>query len=151
MLRTFSKIYGLAGMRVGYMVAPPAVVTAVNKVKRAFDVSTAAQEAALASLDNVEEVARRRAVNAEARDQIAGILRAAGYEVPWPAVANFVYAETGGDARPLFEALLAEGVIVRPLHGFGSDTAIRVTAGTPDENAFFADALTRARDRLQTR
>ncbi len=150
-LRTFSKIYGLAGMRVGYMVAPPAVVTAVNKVKRAFDVSTAAQEAALASLDNADEIARRRALNAESRDRIAGILRDAGFEVPWPAVANFVYAETGADARPLFEALLAEGAIVRPLHGFGSDTAIRVTAGTPDENAFFADALARARDRLRTR
>ena len=61
MLRTFSKIYGLAGLRVGYMVAPAEVVTAVNKVKRAFDVSTAAQEAALASLDDTDEIERRRA------------------------------------------------------------------------------------------
>ena len=60
-------------------------------------------------------------------------------------VANFVYAETGGDARGLFERLLGEGAIVRPLNGFGSDTAIRVTAGTPEENAFFADALARIR------
>ena len=150
-LRTFSKIYGLAGLRVGYMVAPAAVVTAVNKVKRAFDVSTAAQEAALASLDAPAEIARRRDLNAEARDQVAATLTAAGLEVAGPAVANFVYAETGADARPLFEALLAEGVIVRPLHGFGSDTAIRVTAGTSDENAFFADALARVRDRLPTR
>ena len=119
-LRTFSKIYGLAGLRVGYMVAQPAVVTAVNKVKRAFDVSTAAQEAALASLDAPDEIARRRALNAEARDQVAATLAAAGFEVAGPAVANFVYAETGADTRPLFEALLAQGVIVRPLHGFGS-------------------------------
>jgi histidinol-phosphate aminotransferase len=143
-LRTFSKIYGLAGLRVGYMVARPAVVTAVNKVKRAFDVSSAAQEAALASLDAPEEIARRRAVNAESRDQLTQILRAEGWDVPG-AVANFVYAETGGDARGLFERLLGEGAIVRPLNGFGSDTAIRVTAGTPEENAFFADALARIR------
>ena len=145
-LRTFSKIYGLAGLRVGYMVAPPIVVTAVNKVKRAFDVPTVSQEAALASLDSPDELVRRRAVNAESREQVAAILRAQGFEVPGPAVANFVYAETGTDARPLFEALLAQGVIVRPLHGFGSPTAIRVTAGTADENEFFAEALARVRD-----
>jgi histidinol-phosphate aminotransferase len=144
-LRTFSKIYGLAGLRVGYMVAPPAVVTATNKVKRAFDVSSAAQEAALASLDDVEEIARRRRLNAESRDQLRGILEAAGLPPAGPAFGNFLYAETGADTRPLFEALLAEGVIVRPLHGFGAPTAIRVSCGTPDENAYFAEALARAR------
>ena len=142
-LRTFSKIYGLAGLRVGYMVAPPKVVTAVNKVKRAFDVSTSAQEAALASLDEVEEIARRRALNTEAREQLAGILAASGLSPAAPSVANFLYAETGEDTRKLFETLLAEGVIVRPLHGFGAPTAIRVTCGTAEENAFFAAALAR--------
>ena len=144
-LRTFSKIYGLAGLRVGYMVAPPAVVTAANKVKRAFDVSSAAQEAALASLDDVEEVSRRRRLNVASRDQLAGILEAAGLPPAGPAFGNFLYAETGADTRPLFEALLAEGVIVRPLHGFGAPTAIRVSCGTADENEFFAQALARAR------
>ena len=143
-LRTFSKIFGLAGLRVGYMVGPAAVVTAVNKVKRAFDVSTAAQEAALASLDDPDEIARRRASNAESRVQLAEILEAAGLPPSGPAVANFLYAETGADTRQLFEALLAEGVIVRPLHGFGAPTAIRVTCGTRDENEFFAEALARA-------
>ena len=143
-LRTFSKIYGLAGLRVGYMVAPAEVVTAANKVKRAFDVSTAAQEAALASLDDPQEIARRRALNAEARAQVEETLRA-HFDVAGPAVANFVYADVGTDSRPLFEALLAEGVIVRPLHGFGAPGAIRVTAGTADENAFFAEALERVR------
>jgi histidinol-phosphate aminotransferase len=144
-LRTFSKIYGLAGLRVGYLVAPPAVVTAANKVKRAFDVSSAAQAAALASLDGVDEIARRRRLNAESRDQLRGILEAAGLSPAGPAVGNFLYAETGADTRPLFEALLAEGVIVRPLHGFGAPTAIRVSCGTPDENAYFAEALGRVR------
>jgi histidinol-phosphate aminotransferase len=144
-LRTFSKIFGLAGLRVGYLVGPATVVTAVNKVKRAFDVSTAAQEAALASLHDPDELARRRASNAESRAQLAGILEAAGLPPAGPAVANFLYAETGADTRQLFEALLAEGVIVRPLHGFGATTAIRVTCGNGDENEFFAAALARAR------
>jgi histidinol-phosphate aminotransferase len=72
-------------------------------------------------------------------------LRDNGLEPAGPAVANFLFAETGADCRPLFEALLAEGVIVRPLHGFGAPEAIRVTCGTPDENAFFAAALARVR------
>jgi histidinol-phosphate aminotransferase len=142
-LRTFSKIYGLAGLRVGYMVAPEEVVTNANKVKRAFDVSSAAQSAALASLDDPEELARRCRVNGDALVELDGLLREQGLGPAGPAVANFVYVDTGSDARPLFEALLAEGVIVRPLHGFGAPTAIRITCGTPDENRFFADALGR--------
>jgi histidinol-phosphate aminotransferase len=144
-LRTFSKIYGLAGLRIGYMVGAPAVVSAVNKVKRAFDVSSAAQEAALASLDGADELLRRRRFNAESRSQLAAVLESAALSPAGPAVGNFLYAETGADTRPLFEALLAEGVIVRPLHGFGAPTAIRVSCGTADENAYFADALARAR------
>jgi histidinol-phosphate aminotransferase len=142
-LRTFSKIYGLAGLRVGFMVAPPAVVTAVNKVKRAFDVTSAAQEAALASLDDSAEIERRRRVNAEGMVTLARTLRDKGLSPAAPAVANFLYADAGSDSRPLFEALLREGVIVRPLHGFGAPTAIRITCGTPDENDFFAEALAR--------
>jgi histidinol-phosphate aminotransferase len=121
------------------------VVTAVNKVKRAFDVSSAAQEAALASLDDHEEIARRRRLNAESREQLRSILETAGLPPAGPAVGNFLYAETGADARPLFEALLGQGAIVRPLHGFGAPTAIRVTCGTADENAYFAEALARVR------
>ena len=150
-LRTFSKIYGLAGLRVGYMVAPPEVVAAVNKVKRAFDVSSAAQEAALASLDNAAELERRCDLNGEGMVRLGRVLRDNGFEPAGPAVANFVYAETEGDSRPLFEALLAEGVIVRPLHGFGAPNAIRVTCGTPDENEFFAAALARVHGRVPAR
>jgi histidinol-phosphate aminotransferase len=142
-LRTFSKIYGLAGLRVGYMVAPEEVVAAVNKVKRAFDVTSAAQAAALASLDEPGEIERRRRSNTAAMAELDGLMRGQGYDPVGPAVANFLYAETGSDSRPLFEALLQEGVIVRPLHGFGAPTAIRVTSGTSDENRFFAEALAR--------
>jgi histidinol-phosphate aminotransferase len=140
-LRTFSKIYGLAGLRVGYAVAPADVVTAIAKVRRAFDITTSAQVAALASLGDDAELARRRAECARERGRVVETLESAGFDVATPAVANFAYAETGGDARELFDALLREGVIVRPLHGFGATDAIRVTVGTSEENTFFAEAL----------
>jgi histidinol-phosphate aminotransferase len=142
-LRTFSKIYGLAGLRVGYALAPAAVVTAIGKVRRAFDLTTPAQEAALASLDAGAELERRRRVNAEGRPQLERILRQHGFDPPGPAVANFLFAEVGEDARPLFEALLREGVIVRPTGGFGAPGAIRVTVGTAEENELFGAALGR--------
>ena len=139
-LRTFSKIYGLAGERVGYGVAPEDVVAATSKVRRAFDVTATAQAAAIASIGDEEELARRRAANAEGRAQLEQALRAHGLEPAGPALGNFLYAEVG-DGRALFEQLLREGVIVRPLAGFGAPEAIRVSVGTEDENAFFAAAL----------
>ena len=75
------------------------------------------------------------------RREIERTLTANGFDVAGPAMAHFVYAEAGGDARDLFDALLRRGVIVRPLGSFGAPEAIRVTVGTPDENAFFAEAL----------
>lgn len=140
-LRTFSKIYGLAGLRIGYGVGPEEIVSAILIVRRAFDLNHAGQVAALASLDDPAEVERRRRLNATERGTIESALRAAGFDVAGPAVANFVYAGTGEDSTPLFEALLRLGVIVRPLHGFGAPEAIRVTVGAPAENAIFAEAL----------
>ncbi|MEX2647013.1 MAG: histidinol-phosphate transaminase [Gaiellaceae bacterium] len=139
-LRTFSKIYGLAGLRVGYGIGAAELVTAIGKVRRAFDVSSPAQEAALASIGEEEEIARRRALNEKGRGAIDRSLRAEGFEVAGPAVANFVYAEVG-DARTVFDALLRQGVIVRPLASFGAPEAIRVTVGTAEENAIFGQAL----------
>ena len=143
-LRTFSKIYGLAGLRVGYGVADDELVTAMSKTRRAFDVTTPAQEAALASLDDAAEIRRRREVNARGRDELERILGDAGYTVVTPAVGNFLYAEVDEDAQVVFDALLRQGVIVRPLAGFGAERAIRVTVGTPDDHAFLAGVLTRA-------
>jgi histidinol-phosphate aminotransferase len=142
-LRTFSKIYGLAGLRVGYGIAAEDVVAEIAKVRRAFDVSTAAQVAAVASLGDEAELRRRRTQCARERERVIEILTSAGFDVAGPAVANFVYADTGTDARGVFDALLHEGVIVRPLNAFGSAAAIRVTVGTADENDFLAAALAR--------
>ena len=146
-LRTFSKIYGLAGLRVGYGIGPETLVSALDKVRRAFDLTTPAQEAALASVDCADELARRRTATADARRGLERILRANDFAVAGPAVANFVYADVDGDAQALFDALLREGVIVRPLAGFGATNAVRVTVGTPDEHAFLDEALSRVREK----
>ena len=146
-LRTFSKIYGLAGLRVGYGLGPASLVTAIGKVRRAFDITTPAQEAALASLESAQELARRRQVNAEERTRLEAILREHGLEPVGPAVANFLFVEVGDDSRPFFEQLLGEGVIVRPTHGFGAPGAVRVTVGTAEEHDLLAAALERVRPR----
>ena len=143
-LRTFSKIYGLAGLRVGYGVGPPDVIEAIGKTRRAFDVSTQAQVAALASIDGHAELAERRRLTAEGREALERTLREHGLEPAGPAVANFVFVEVGDDAVPFFQALLRQGAIVRPLGAFGAPGAVRITVGTPDENAFFAGALASA-------
>ncbi|MFL5960039.1 MAG: histidinol-phosphate transaminase [Gaiellaceae bacterium] len=139
-LRTFSKIYGLAGLRVGWAAAPADVVTATSKVRRAFDVAAAAQAAALASLDDPQEIARRRELNATGREQLGEILRSHGLEPVGPARGNFLFADVGG-GREMFERLQQEGVIVRPLDGFGAPEAIRVSVGTAEENEFFSVCL----------
>jgi histidinol-phosphate aminotransferase len=139
-LRTFSKIYGLAGLRVGYGIAPADVAAATSKVRRAFEVTSAAQAAALASLDGAEELARRRAANREGRARLEEILRRHGLAPAGPALGNFLYADVG-DGRALFDRLLREGVIVRPLAGFGAPEAIRVTVGTREELELLDAAL----------
>ena len=142
-LRTFSKIYGLAGLRVGYAVAPADVIAAIRKVQDAFDVSQPAQDAALASLDDEAELGRRRRENAQGRRALAATLAEHGFEVT-ESVTNFVFARGGGDAGALYERLLREGVIVRPMHAFGAADAIRVSVGTPEELEIFRAALGRA-------
>lgn len=139
-LRTFSKLYGLAGLRVGYGVGPEEVIAAIGKVRRAFDVTSAGQEAALASLGDEAEVARRRAVNAQARALLQEVLERRGFEVAGPAVANFLFCRVG-DATALDRALLERGVIVRPMGAFGAPDALRITTGTPEEIAFLDAAL----------
>ncbi len=141
-LRTFSKIYGLAGLRVGYGIGPEPVITAIGKVRRPFDVGTPAQAAALASLHDDEELARRRAVNREAMSALGDVLADVGFIPVGPAVANFVFVEVG-DAAALDAALLREGVIVRPMAPFGAPGAVRITAGTSDEMVVLGEALRR--------
>jgi histidinol-phosphate aminotransferase len=142
-LRTFSKIYGLAGLRVGYGVGPQPVVDAVKKVRNAFDVSQTAQDAALASLGDDAEVARRRLATAEGREALVAACAELGLTLATPPVANFVFAEVGGDSRAVCEGLLREGVILRPLGPFGAPEAVRITVGSAAESRLCGDALPR--------
>jgi histidinol-phosphate aminotransferase len=144
-LRTFSKIYGLAGLRVGYGIGPGDVIEGIWKTRRAFDVTTQGQVAALASMNESSELAERRRLTRAGREELARTLSEHGLEPAGPAVANFLFTEVGDDARPLFEALLRQGAIVRPMGAFGAPGALRITVGTPDENAFFAEALASVR------
>ena len=140
-LRTFSKIYGLAGLRVGYGIGPANVIEAIGKVRRAFDVNTLGLVAALASLDDSAELARRRDVNREAMAALESILRTQGFDPVGPALGNFLFVDVGADAQALNDALLRRGVIVRPMGAFGAPEALRISAGTPDEISFFAEQL----------
>jgi histidinol-phosphate aminotransferase len=139
-LRTFSKIFGLAGLRVGYGIGPEDVITAIGKVRRAFDVTSVGQEAALASVHGTEEVQRRRAANRVAMGLLEDVLREHGLDPAGPAVANFLFVRVA-DAAAANDALLRRGVIVRPSASFGASDALRITAGTPDEIAVLGDAL----------
>jgi histidinol-phosphate aminotransferase len=140
-LRTFSKIYGLAGLRVGYGVGPATLIEAIHKVRRAFDVTTPAQEAALASLDGAAELARRRAANRESMAMLDALLRGHGFEPIAPAAGNFLFVDVGTDAASLNEALLRRGVIVRPMGSFGAPSALRITAGTSEEIEYLGEQL----------
>src|SRR3954447_10921734 len=140
-LRTFSKVYGLAALRIGYAIAPLAIADALNRVRPIFNVNQPAQEAALASLHETEAVERRIAHTRVARDDLYKTLAAAGLD-PIESHANFVYADVpGGDGDGLADRLLHAGFIVRALRAFGAPGAVRVTVGTDDEMRAFADAL----------
>ena len=135
-LRTFSKIYGLAGLRIGYGVTTPEITNYLNRVRPPFNANSMAQRAALAALGDDEHVARSRAVNHTGREQVTGGLSALGLS-PIPSQANFLYVDMGRDGRQVFEALLREGIIVRHIEG----GMIRVTIGQPEENQAFLTAL----------
>jgi histidinol-phosphate aminotransferase len=143
-LRTFSKVYGLAAVRIGYALASPEVADALDRVRPVFNVNQPAQEAALASLRESEAVELRVGHARAARTLLHDTLAQAGLD-PEPSNANFVYADVpGGDGEGLARTLLEEeGVIVRALTGFGAPGAIRVTAGTDEENELFGAALGR--------
>jgi histidinol-phosphate aminotransferase len=141
-LRTFSKVYGLAALRIGYALASPDVADALDRVRPVFNVNQPAQEAALASLHEHDAVGLRVEHARGARVALHRAMADAGLE-PVPSQANFVYAEVPvGDGGSLARALLEkEGVIVRALGPFGAPGAIRVTAGTDEENEVFASAV----------
>jgi len=127
--RTFSKAYGLAGLRIGYCVAPVAIAADLNRVREPFNTNRVAQAAALAALADPDHVAQVVARNGRERARLTAGLRALGLEPP-PSQANFVYCDLHRPAAPIHDAMLRAGVILRPVGA----TAIRITVGLPEEN-----------------
>jgi histidinol-phosphate aminotransferase len=138
-LRTFSKAHGLAGLRVGYGLGPAELLAYCARMRDTFSVSSVAQAAAMAALDDSEWVARIVAKNAEQAEILDAGLSKLGYRVV-PTAANFVYCDLGEDAFGFAQRLRGEGVSVRPLGGWGAPTCVRVSIGTPEQNQFFLNA-----------
>jgi histidinol-phosphate aminotransferase len=139
-LRTFSKAYGLAGLRIGYGFMPADVAGVLQRVRPPFNVNLPAQAAAAAALDDSEFLNETRRVVHEGIDYLYGALTLLGLEC-LPSQSNFLMFRVPGDARPVFEGLLDQGVIVRPLASYGYPDRIRVNAGRPEENRRFVEAL----------
>jgi histidinol-phosphate aminotransferase len=135
-LRTFSKIYGLAGLRIGYGLTTAEIAGYLNRVRPPFNANSLAQRAALAALDDEEHVTRSRQMNRSEMAVVRAGLEALGFR-PVPSEANFLYFDCGRDGGAVFQALLMEGVIVRHIEG----RMLRVTIGLPEENRRFLDAL----------
>lgn len=138
-LRTFSKAYGLAGLRIGYAVAPEDCVTLLHKVRQPFNVNAMAQAAAIAALDDDAHVDATRNMVCDGLEFFAKELSAAGISYV-PSVANFLLVEVGDGAK-VFEAMQRSGVIVRPMRGYGMPGHVRITVGTAEENKRCIDVL----------
>jgi len=138
--RTLSKAYGLAGLRVGYGIAHPDVIEIMNRVRQPFNVNHLAMVAACAALGDTEFIERSRAVNAAGLEQLAAGLARLGLEYI-PSRANFITVRIGPDMGRVYGELLAAGVIVRPIAGYGLPDYLRVTVGLPEHNERFLAAL----------
>ncbi len=138
-LRTFSKVYGLAGLRVGYGVAHPDIVAMMERVRQPFNVNSLAQAAAVAALDDTVHLESSRKNNAAGLSYLYKEVGALGLEYV-PTEANFFLIKVG-DGKGVYEALLKSGVIVRPMESYALPEYIRVTVGLPDENERFVAEL----------
>ncbi|MDJ0847421.1 MAG: histidinol-phosphate transaminase [Myxococcota bacterium] len=141
-MRTFSKIFGLAGLRIGYGVADPELASYLQRARHPFNVNRLAEVAATAALDDGDYVERTQRLNASGIDYLSRELRALGVEV-LPSDANFVLAKTGAG---VYQQLLEEGVIVRPMVGFGLPEHVRISVGLPEENERLVKTLRRLRE-----
>jgi histidinol-phosphate aminotransferase len=138
--RTFSKAYGLAALRVGYALSSAQVADVLNRVRQPFNVNSLALAAACAALDDADYLAQSRELNDAGMAQLEAGLRALG--LSWiPSKGNFIAVDFARDTAAINQALLREGVIVRPVAGYGMPNFLRVSIGLPAENARFLDAL----------
>lgn len=141
-LRTFSKVHGLAGLRIGYGMGHAELIECLNRIRSPFNASSLAQAAAIAALDDREHVARSVESNRREMKFLTEELTLAGVRYT-PSVGNFLLIDTGRDCEEDFVRLLHEGVIVRPMKLYGFPTSLRVTVGTHEGNQQFLAALER--------
>src|SRR5690606_12062098 len=139
-LRTFSKAYGLAALRVGYSVSHPQIADLINRVRPAFNVNSLALAAAKAALNDDDYLERTVQTNRDGMRQLIAGFDALGLKYI-PSVGNFITVEFAAEAMPIYQKLLQEGVIVRPLQPYQMPNHLRVSVGLAEENAFFLDAL----------
>ena len=139
-LRTFSKIYGLAGLRIGYGLGPVDIISELNRVREPFNVNAMAQAAAIAALGDKDHVKKSRMLVKKGREQLTEGLSFLGLK-PVPDQANFCFVDVKADSKLVFQALLKRGVIIRTGDIFGFPTYIRVTYGTAEQNSRFLSAL----------
>ena len=132
LMRTFSKIYGLAGLRIGYGIGSSELISAFEKVRQPFNINSVAQAAAVAALDDDEHVRRTRENNFAGLNFVEHALRQMSIEFV-PSQANFVLARVG-EGQKVFDAMQRQGVIVRPMGGYQLPEWIRISIGTPEEN-----------------
>lgn len=145
-LRTFSKVYGLAGLRIGYSIGHPTLTAEMNKLRTPFNVTSVGQAAAIAALDDADHVRRSVDMNrAERRRLFLELTKL--HLSPVPSETNFLFVPIGPGAKALCDELLHEGVIVRPMGWMGFPEAIRISVGSPAENTKLLGALSYALDR----
>jgi histidinol-phosphate aminotransferase len=142
LMRTFSKIFGLAGLRLGYGIGHSDLVALLEKVRQPFNINSIAQAGALAALDDAEHVRRTRENNARGLQSFFDAFRRMKLEFI-PSSANFILVRVG-DGQRVFESMQKQGVIVRPMGGYQLGEWIRITAGTPKENERCLKALSAA-------
>lgn len=139
-LRTFSKAYGLAGLRVGYGIASEEIIDYLNRVRPPFNVNIVAQSAALAALDDEEHIRRSVETNRKGKAYLYGEFDRLGLKYV-KTYANFILFDVGRDANAIYEELLKRGVIIRSMAPYGYKTMLRVTIGTEEENRIFISRL----------
>jgi len=143
--RSFSKIYALAGLRLGYAVSHPGMAELLNRIRQPFNTSAVAQAAAIAALGDHDHIRRSRELNSAGLGQLADGLKALGFR-PLPSQGNFLLVEVGRAADACYEALLRAGIIVRPVANYGLPEYLRITVGRPEQNQRLLEALRRWRE-----
>mgnify|MGYP006276186877 CR=1 FL=1 len=141
-LRTFSKIHGLAGLRIGYGIADEELISYLDRVRQPFNIGALAQQAALASLDDEEHLKQSVKYNEQGKEYLYEQFEELGLDYV-PTETNFILVDVERDNNEVFQEMLERGVIIRSMDSYGYDTKIRVTIGLPEENKRFIKELKR--------